>query len=122
MATLGELLNVLVEADNVSASFRSQLSEADRVMKEAEEALLNAMKEQGVDKVRNDELTVTLQKKQRPHVTDWDAFYKVVSKNPQLLERRVSAKPFAELLEARKGRPVPGVQIYEYEALRKTRE
>ena len=122
MATLGELLNVVVEADNVASSIRSQLSEADRIMKEAEEVLLNAMKEQYVDKVRNDKLTVTIQKKQRPHVTDWEAFYKVVSKNPQLLERRVSAKPFAELLEARKGRPVPGVQIFEYETLRKARE
>lgn len=122
MATLGELLKVVVDADNEASVHRSRLNEADRLMKEAEEVLLNAMKEQGVDKVRNDELTVTIQKKQRPHVTDWDTFYKVVSKNPQLLERRVSAKPFAELLEARKGRPVPGVQIYEYEALRKARE
>ena len=122
MVTLGDLLKAVVEADNESAVHRAKWNEADRLLKDAEEALLNAMKEQGVDRVRNDEINVTIQKKQRPQVTDWEMFYKVVVKNPQLLERRVSAKPFAELLEARKGRPVPGVQIYEYEALRKTRE
>jgi hypothetical protein len=122
MSTLGELLAAVVEADNEASVHRSRLAEADRFLKEAEETLLNAMKEQGVDKVRNDQLTVTLVEKTRPHVTDWETFYKVVSKHPQLLERRVSAKPFAELLENRRGKAIPGVELYTYETLQKRRE
>lgn len=122
MPTLGELLTAVVEADNVASGIRAQLTEADRTLREAEEALLLAMQEQGVDRVRNDFLTVTLAPKSRPHVIDWELFYQMVKKHPQLLERRVSAKPFAELLESRKGRPIPGVQLYEYTSLRKSRE
>jgi len=122
MATLGELLNAVVDADNVASGIRAQLNEADRALREAEEVLLLAMQEQGVDRVRNDHLTVTTTEKTRPHVVDWDLFYQTVKKHPQLLERRVSAKPFAELLESRKGRPIPGVQLYQYITLRKSRE
>lgn len=122
MATLGELLNAVVEADNAASVIRAQLNEADRALREAEEVLLLAMQQEGIDRVRNDHLTVTLATKSRPHVVDWDLFYQTVKKHPQLLERRVSAKPFAELLESRKGRPIPGVQLYEYASLRKSRE
>jgi hypothetical protein len=122
MATLGELLAAVVEADNEASVHRSRLIESDRLLKITEEALLDAMKEQGVDKVRNPELTVTLVEKTRPQVKDWQVFYKVVSKHPELLERRVSAKPFAELLEQRKGKAIPGVELYTYESLQKRRE
>lgn len=122
MTTLGELLNAVVEADNEASVIRAQLTEKERTLREAEEALLLAMQEQGVDRVRNDYLTVTLTTKSRPHVVDWEAFYEIVSQHPQLLERRVSAKPFAELLESRNGEPIPGVQLYEYTGIRKSRE
>lgn len=122
MATLGELLDAVVEADNAASVIRAQLNEADRALREAEEALLLGMQEQGVDRVRNDHLTVTSVTKSRPHVTDWELFYETVREHPQLLERRVSAKPYAELLELRQGEAIPGVQMYEYISLRKSRE
>jgi hypothetical protein len=122
MSTLGELLAAVIDADNEASVHRAALGAADRVLKDAEEALLNAMKDQGVDKVRNAELTVTLVEKSRPQVVDWETFYKVVSKHPELLERRVSAKPFAELLEQRHGKAIPGVEMYVYETLQKRRE
>ena len=122
MKTLGQLLAAVTAADNAASTVRAQLNELERALKDAEETLLNAMKEQGVDKVRDDQLTVTLVEKSRPQVTDWEVFYPVVRKHPQLLERRVSAKPFAELLEQRKVRPIPGVEIYTYEVLQKRRE
>lgn len=122
MPTLGELLAAVTDADNEASVHRSRLAAADGLFRAAQENLLNAMKEQGVDKVRNDQLTVTLVEKERPQVTDWGVFYKVVSKHPELLERRVSAKPFAELLELRKGKAIPGVELYTYETLQLRRE
>ncbi len=120
--TLGELLEAVRVADDEASAVSEQLRSLQTALRDAEEELYNAMQEQGIDRVRNEHITVSLVEKTRPQVTDWDAFYEVVSENPQLLERRVSAKPYLELLESRGGEAIPGTQLYSYIALQKKRE
>lgn len=121
MATLGELLEAVRVADDEVSVASEVLRSLQIRLRDAEEALYNAMQEQGVDRVRSEHITVSLVEKTRPQVTDWEAFYAVVAEHPQLLERRVSAKPYLELLEARGGEAIPGTQLYSYTALQKKR-
>lgn len=121
--TLRELALLVAACDDEVALAQESLNEATRRMKEAEDELHIAMTEQGTDIVRVPGLTLTVKDKKRPQAKDWEAFYAfIIDKNaPQLLERRISAKAFEEMIEARGGVAIPGVEIYEYTQLQKRR-
>lgn len=121
--TLRELALLVASWDDEVALAQEALNEATRRMKEAEDELHIAMQEQGTDIVRVPGLTLTVKEKKRPQAKDWQAFYAFLIANnaPQLLERRISAKAFDEMIEARGGVAIPGVEIYEYSQLQKRR-
>lgn len=119
MTTLRELLDE-VEAADKDAALASQAARVAAEKLDAAKLLLQLkMQEEGTDIVRKDGFTVSNISKSRPHVVDWDAFYVYVKRsgNLHLLERRVSAKAYSEILESRKAKPVPGVNNFEYQAL-----
>ncbi len=119
MKTLRELLDDVEVLDKENAQASSAARAASDALEAAKQILQSAMLEQGTDIVRKDGFTVTNVDKERPHVLDWDAFYPYLKRsgNMHLLERRVSAKAYAEIMESRKGKEIPGVTEYKYQQL-----
>jgi hypothetical protein len=119
MKTLRELLDDVEELDKVNALASQAARAASDELEAAKSLLQNAMVEQGTDIVRKDGFTVTNVDKERPQVVDWDAFYPYVKRsgNMQLFERRISSKAYAEIIESRKGKEIPGVIPFQYQQL-----
>ena len=123
MTTIGEQLKVVAKLDKDAQLAGAKAAECVNVLRIAEEVLLNLMIEQGTETARDGVFTVSVVDKKRPHAENWDEFYKYIKRGGKLhlLERRISAKAFEEDLDLRKGKPIPGVSIYEYKALSKRR-
>jgi predicted metal-binding protein len=66
---------------------------------------------EGIDGARGKLASVGINESIVPTVEDWDEFYRFIHRNKgyHLLERRAAAGAYRELLEQRKGKPVPGV-------------
>ena len=119
MTTLREALDAVTQADAANAVAGAAARATAEALEAAKATLQGLMEEQGTDIARNEDITVTIVDKARPHVQDWDAFYSYLKRSGalQLLERRVSAKAFTEVLESRGGKDVPGVSTYDYKQL-----
>lgn len=80
-----------------------------------EAGLLASLEAQGIEQSRGATATVTVSKAIVPNVLDWEAFHAYIAENDAfyLLDRRASAPSYRELLEARDGVPVPGVEPFE---------
>lgn len=87
------------------------------LISEAEAAVMEAMKSQGVDKTTGKLATVSISTTVTGNVVDWDAFLAYIYKNKfgHLLQRRVSDPAVRELFET-KGK-VPGVEPFSKERL-----
>lgn len=118
MSTLRELLDAVEVADQEYAIAAGVARAALERLEAAKSSLMTAMNEQGTDIARKEDFRVTIVPKARPNVLDWAAFYAYIleSGNPQLLERRVSAKAYEELALQR-GETLPGTDIFEYQSL-----
>lgn len=103
------------------AKVKAEITELNKQVKKLterrdllESELIAAMKETGVDQLRNDVATVSLTETDLPQVEDWDRFYNFILRNKALylLERRPASKAYREMLEMRKGRAIPGVKTF----------
>jgi hypothetical protein len=119
MSTLRELLDAVEEADKKSALAGQVARVANDALEAAKTELQAAMVAQGTDIARKEGFTVTNKDKERPNVVDWEAFYGYVKRsgNLHLFERRVSSKAFSEIMESRKGKDMPGVNVFQYQQL-----
>lgn len=117
--TLGQALAAVEEADKNYATASAVSKSCNELLDAAKAALQELMLAQGTDTARNENITVTIVDKERPHVQDWDAFHKFLRRTGdlQLLERRVAAKAFTEILEKRNGKELPGVTVFKYQQL-----
>lgn len=70
--------------------------------------MLDAM---GTDQSRTDKATASITETVVANVDDWDAVNRYISRNKAfyLYERRISSAAYRELLESRKGKPIPGI-------------
>ncbi len=112
--TIGDLIDNLFE---LREDIRAQNKIIDGLKgekAEIEAQLMERLDAQGIDKSAGEVATVSISENIVPNVEDWDSFYKFISryKRFDLLERRAAAAPFRELLEDRRGKPIPGVQSY----------
>jgi hypothetical protein len=83
------------------------------------EAVMKRLEEEGLEGSRGKLASVGIDKAIVPTVEDWDEFYRFIHRNKSyhLLERRPAANAYRELLEQRKGKPVPGVVPFEKRTL-----
>ena len=111
--TMDELLTELTE---VRTSLKG-LQEKERGFKsrkmELEAKIVSTLKQQGIDRVGNDGCTVSIKEEIVPTVQDWDEVYKylIQTKQFELIQKRMSATAFRELLQM--GLNVPGVKATE---------
>jgi len=111
----GALLKRLINA-------RNEIRVADEVLKKKKEAydalaetMIAMLQDAGTTMTGDKEVaTATLRKTVVAQVTDWDKFYRYVSRNKAffLLQRRVADKAWRETLELRKGRDIPGTEPF----------
>ena len=111
--TMDELLTELTE---VRTSLKN-LQEKERGFKsrkmELEARIVSTLKEQGIDRIGNDNCTVSIKEEVVPTVEDWDQVYQhlLQTKQFELIQKRMSATAFRELLQT--GMNVPGVKATE---------
>ena len=111
--TMDELLTELTE---VRTSLKG-LQEKERGFKsrkmELEAKIVSTLKQQGIDRVGNDGCTVSIKEEIVPTVQNWDEVYKylIQTKQFELIQKRMSATAFRELLQM--GMNVPGVKATE---------
>lgn len=91
---------------------KNALKELEDEFRTSEEKVLNALREDGATKLSGKLATASVSEADVPSVEDWDDFYKFIRRNNAfyLLQRRANAAPYRELLEQRKGKPIPGVK------------
>ena len=111
--TMDELLTDLTE---VRMNLKN-LQEKERGFKsrkmELEAKIVSSLKQQGIDRVGNDGCTVSIKEEIVPTVQDWDEVnkYLIQTKQFELIQKRMSATAFRELLQM--GMNVPGVKATE---------
>lgn len=117
--SLGHDIDYLHVVREKKRKLEAQLEDLNKEFAELEQRLIERMKNSGITKASGSKATVSVSKKVRPQVTDWDAFYAYVRRNNffHLFERRVAAAAWNELCEKRRGQPVPGTVPFVKDAL-----
>lgn len=120
MANIGTQIDALFK---LKAKYKKAQEAADAVKTEitaAEQALMDAMRDDGIEKSTSKGGSISISKSLVPSVTDWDAYYAFIHKHKyyHLLERRPSATGCRELFEM--GKKVPGVEPVTRMSLRYT--
>ena len=115
---LGHDIDYLHTVREKKRLLEEKLKELNEHQAQLEQQLIARMQSEGVTKASGGKATVSVSKKIRPQVTDWDAFYAYVRRNNffHLFERRVAAAAWNELCEKRKT-PVPGTVPFVKDAL-----
>jgi|TARA_R100001530_G_scaffold63800_1_gene45862 hypothetical protein len=111
--TMDELLTELTEVrTNLKGLQEKERGFKSRKM-ELEAKIVSTLKQQGIDRVGNDGCTVSIKEEIVPTVQDWDEVYKylIQTKQFELIQKRMSATAFRELLQM--GMNVPGVKATE---------
>lgn len=113
--TAGQLVDQLFEVREEIRKLNKQAEALSENKTALELRLIEAMEAQDLEQLRGSKASATLTKPLVPQVKDWEKFYTFINKfkMPYLLEKRVSVKIFQELLENRKGKPLPGVDVFE---------
>ena len=110
------LNELLVELHETRSQIK-QLHEQEKVLKllqnDLDSAIIREMEDQGLDQIANDLCTVSKKKEIVPTVEDWDVLHQHIldTKQFELLQKRMSATAFRELLQM--GTSVPGVKATE---------
>ena len=93
------------QIDRLNA-LREQKRKAEEVVKSIsadyealQEQILQRLKADGTEKASSKKATVSITSSVVANVIDWDIAWKVISKNPQLMQRRISDPAFRELLK-----------------------
>ena len=97
--TVGSLIDKLDDlrekkrkADLVVKELEAQYSELDTT-------LMQRLQAEGMQKASGKKATYSLGEEVVATVNDWDAAWKIIAKNPQLMQRRISNPAFREYLD-----------------------
>jgi hypothetical protein len=113
-ATVGSLADKLWTLREQIRALEKQKTELERDKERLEYDLMGLMEEQGLDKASGKLATISVSETIVPQVTDWDDFWTFVRKRnlPELIQRRVSATAYREVLDERGSKGVPGTTPY----------
>jgi len=117
-ASLGHDIDYLQTVRERKRKLEEQLQKESEHYTELEQKLIKRMQDAGITKASGKKATVSVNRKVRPQVVDWDAFNAFVRRNNyfHLFERRVAAAAWNELCEKRR-QPVPGTVPFVKDAL-----
>lgn len=107
-----EIIAKIVELRDKMSELNAQLDELKEQKAMAEESLMQSMAGLGMTQAGGPRGTATLKQVQKATISDWGAFeqYVIKSGNLSLVQKRISAPAYSELLEA--GEEVPGVTVF----------
>lgn len=99
---------------DVVETIEAELREAKQLLAESEDELMTMMRDQGVNRVSSQGLTLSITESIVPQIKDWPAFERYVLRNgaTHLLERRVHTTAWREELLNRQDTPIPGIEPY----------
>ena len=111
--TMDELLTALTNTRAELKTLQTQEKGLKGRKMELEARIASTLEQQRIDRVGNDDCTVSIKKEVVPTVEDWDQVYQhlIDTKQFELLQKRMSATAFRELLQM--GMNVPGVKATE---------
>ena len=112
--TLGELMGNFRRLRELATAKNKEATTIAAERDAAELALMDAMEEQGVTRINDGEVTFTRVDRPLPTAVDWDDIYHFMEEEKAfyLLERRISSRAFNDLLAAREGEAIPGIDTY----------
>lgn len=111
---LGKLIDQMFELREKKRVLEEKVKEIEQEYAVQEEALMERMKAEQTDSARGSKASASLSKAVVASITDraaLDAFVKKTG-NFQLFQSRISDPAFRELLEARKGKAIPGLEPF----------
>ena len=110
---LDELMNALVTTRTEIRSLQQEEKALKVHQNDLESEIMWKMEEQGLDQIANDKCTISKKKEVVPTVEDWDVLHQhIIETNRfELLQKRMSATAYRELLQMEKS--VPGVKATE---------
>lgn len=113
--TVGSLADKLWDIRESIREKNDELKELEKEKETLKMQLMSAMDEQGLDQVRGQHATISITSATVANIDDYDAFWAYVRRHnlPELLQRRLSVTAYRELLEERKGKPIPGTTPFE---------
>lgn len=113
ITALGPAIDKLSALRERKRELEAQIKEIEDDYSRWEEALLDKLKSDGVDKATGKTATASITKSVVADVQDWEAFHKFIKRTGyfHLLQKRVSEPAYRELLET-KGTPPPGTQPF----------
>lgn len=111
-ASVGRMIDNLFDLREKKRKLQASIKELEEQMAPLEEHILKHLDDQGTLRTASKTAIVSISEQEVPHVVDWDAFTKYIGRNKyyHLLQRRVSAAAFRELLTSRRNKPIPGAE------------
>ncbi len=112
---IGTLLDRLFRKKQEISELDEQRGRLVKQYDEIEKSVFDSFKNEDIDQSRGKLATGSLSKVTHPTLKDYDKFAAFIYRNKalDLLQRRVAKGNWTDRLEARKGRPIPGVETFQ---------
>lgn len=109
--TLGQEIDRLFEIREKIKTIEAKAKELQVVFDAREKALLERLEAEAVTGSRGSKASVSISDSIVPQVENWEEAWAYIHRNKayHLIKRSMNAAAYRELLEQRKGKPVPGV-------------
>lgn len=111
--SLGELADQIYQHGLETEKLEKKVKEREKEEELMSLQLLNRMQEAGTDIVRGEVGTANISKYSRPRIDDFEKATPYLRRNIQLFERRIGSNAYKELMEQRRGKPIPGLSLFE---------
>lgn len=117
MSDIDKLISDIVAARDAISEHNQAIEELQTAKAALEAQLMQAMRELNVTQLGSPHGTASVKVKQTPVISDWASLseYILASGNMQLLQRRLGATSYKELIDS--GETVPGVDVFEQDTV-----
>ena len=111
--TLGALIDDLAKLRDAKKELAAKAKELDDKQAALEEEIFGRLEAEGMDKASGKLASISVGYDTVPNIVDYDALCAYIKKKGHfhLLQRRISAPAYRELLEL--GKPVPGLEPFQ---------
>lgn len=112
--TLGSQIDKLATLKDKKSELDAKVKDLETEISELTETIIQRLQAEETDRGAGKKMSVTIGHEVVANIIDYEAFWAFVvkAKAPQLLQRRVSNPAFREMLEYRKGKPVPSLEPF----------
>lgn len=117
--SLGQEVDKLDKLRQARQKKNKEFEEAKAAEKEQEQYVMEMLKSQRLDKASGKAITAGITKSEVTRVQDWQKVEQFAKRNNALyiFQRRLSEPSVRELVQNRKGKPLPGTEMVEIEKL-----